>query len=168
LGEGGGGVALTEYEHVFPELYRFAYQAAYRILGERSASEDIAQETLARAYARWSRVSRYAEPWVTRVASNQALDVVRRHHRSPWPEVADADPAVAERMDLQRALLDLPRRQRDVVMLRYGADLPEAEVAAFLMVSVGTVKTHAHRGLAALRLGLATPDEEEVHARPVR
>jgi RNA polymerase sigma factor (sigma-70 family) len=75
---------------------------------------------------------------------------------------------VAERIDLQRALLGLSRRQRDVVVLRYGADLSEADVAAFLHCSVGTVKTHAHRGLAALRVALEPEPEEESDARSLR
>ena len=51
----------------------------------------------------------------------------------------------------------LSRRQREVVAMRYLADLPEAEVAAALGCSVGTVKQHASRGLAALRAALADP-----------
>jgi RNA polymerase sigma factor (sigma-70 family) len=50
-----------------------------------------------------------------------------------------------------RALRQVSSRQRDVLVLRYLADLPEAEVAAALGCSVGTVKQHAHRGLRALR-----------------
>ncbi len=58
---------------------------------------------------------------------------------------------VADRVDLQRLLSSLSRRQRDVIALRYLADLPEADVAAELGISVGTVKTHAHRGIEILR-----------------
>ena len=59
----------------------------------------------------------------------------------------------AQRVDLQRALALSPK-QREVVVLRYLVDLPEAEVAQTLGCSVGTVKTHASRGLAALRKSL--------------
>jgi DNA-directed RNA polymerase specialized sigma24 family protein len=52
---------------------------------------------------------------------------------------------------VQQALAALPRRQRAVLVLRYCEDLPEAEVASLLGCSAGTVKTHAHRGLRALR-----------------
>jgi RNA polymerase sigma factor (sigma-70 family) len=57
-----------------------------------------------------------------------------------------------ERLDLQRALLDLPRRQRDAVVLRYIADLSEADVASLLGCSAGTVKSHLNRGTTRLRL----------------
>ena len=60
----------------------------------------------------------------------------------------------AQRVDLQRALLALSPKQRDVVVLRYLVDLPEADVAKAMRCSVGTVKTHASRGLAALRRSL--------------
>jgi RNA polymerase sigma factor (sigma-70 family) len=52
---------------------------------------------------------------------------------------------------VRQALQALPRRQRAVLVLRYFADLPEADVAVLLGCSAGTVKTHAHRGLRALR-----------------
>jgi len=48
----------------------------------------------------------------------------------------------------------MPRRQREAVSLRYFADLPEQEVAALMDVSVGSVKTHVHRGLASIRIDL--------------
>ena len=68
------------------------------------------------------------------------------------------------------ALRRLPRRQREVVTLRYLADVPEAEVARLLGISAGSVKTHASRGLAALRLGLEelTPSEEDPDVRAPR
>jgi RNA polymerase sigma factor (sigma-70 family) len=62
---------------------------------------------------------------------------------------------MAERMDLTRALRRLPRRQRQVVVLRYLADWSEIDVAGELGCSTGAVKSHASRGLAALRRHLA-------------
>jgi RNA polymerase sigma factor (sigma-70 family) len=62
---------------------------------------------------------------------------------------------VAQRRQLVELLQALPKRQREVVALRYLADLSEAEVAAALGCSVGTVKQHASRGLASMRATLA-------------
>ena len=62
---------------------------------------------------------------------------------------------------VRQALQALPQRQRAAVVLRYCADLPEAEVADLLGCSVGTVKTHTHRGLRALRENL----EEDRYGR---
>jgi len=89
------------------------------------------------------------------VAGNLAIDRVRKQRRARGvPAPADRAPLDAKRVDLQRALLALSPKQRDVVVLRYLVDLPEAEVAQTLGCSVGTVKTHASRGLAALRRSL--------------
>ena len=57
------------------------------------------------------------------------------------------------------ALRTLSRRQQEVLVLRYYADLSEHEIARTLGLSNGAVKSHAHRGLAALRLALATAGE---------
>lgn len=141
-----------------------AHRVAFRVLGDRGEAEDVTQEALARAYVRWRRIHSYDEAWVTRVAVNLAIGIVRR--RRTWPEGSDGrspDHAagLAERAALVAALEALPTRQREVVVLRHLADLPEAEVARQLGCSVGTVKQHAHRGLAALR---ATLGDAEVPA----
>ena len=145
------------FDDEFAELYRAAYRVAFRLLGDRAEAEDVAQEALARTYVRWRGVESYAAPFACRVAANAAIDRARRGRRvssEAVPERPAADAFADERMDLQRALRALPRRQREVVALRYLADQPEEAVAAALGVSVGSVKTHASRGLAALRASL--------------
>ncbi|HEV7524449.1 MAG TPA: SigE family RNA polymerase sigma factor [Acidimicrobiia bacterium] len=154
----GARAATTNFDDVYPELYRSAYRVAFRLLGGREEAADVAQEACARAYSRWSKVSAYDHPaaWVTRVAGNLAIDHLRRHRtaaRHVGQVVAPAEPT-AERVDLYRALLLLPRRQREVVLLRFIADQSEAAVAAALGCAIGTVKSHASRGLAALRITL--------------
>jgi RNA polymerase sigma-70 factor (sigma-E family) len=148
---------MGSFDDAFAELYRAAYKVAFRLLGDRAEAQDVAQEALARTYVRWRTVESYAAPWACRVATNVAIDRIRRGRRfsgDEAPERAAADAFSDERVDLQRALRTLPRRQRDVVVLRYLADQPEVAVARALGVSVGSVKTHASRGLAALRARL--------------
>jgi RNA polymerase sigma-70 factor (sigma-E family) len=149
----------TAFEEAFPRLYADAYRVAFRLLGERSEAEDVAQEACARAYSRWSSVHDYAEPWCVRVAGNLALDVLRARTRAlkrqerlvsehaPVTSAAGSD----ERLDLYAALQDLPKRQREAVVLRYLGDQSEEQTAALLGLSVGSVKTHASRGIAKLR-----------------
>lgn len=149
-----GDLVIT-FEEAFEPMRRAAYRAAYRLLGERATAEDVAAEALARAYARWSSVSGHAEPWVIRVATNLALDVGRRRstasdRQALLIEEAPAD-QVERRLDLQAALRALPRRQREVVVLRFLGDLSEKATAAALAIDVGTVKSHAARGLSRLR-----------------
>lgn len=157
--------ASSDYDQRFDALARLSYRIAYRMLGSREESRDIAQEAMARAYARWPKVHETAPAWVGRVTTNLALDVIRRRTRTRTPDpppTTDAMATAAERADLVQALRALPRRQRDVVVLRYLADLTEVDTAAALGCTTGTVKQHAHRGLAALRasLDLSLPTTE--------
>lgn len=145
---------MGEFEEAFDELYRLAYQVAFRLTGRRDESKDAAQEALARAFVRWSRVGAYPEAWVSKVSANLVLDGWRRGRRRrglPDAPPAPADILATDRVDLRRALSRLPRRQREVLALRYLADLPVAAVADALGCTVGTVKQHAARGLDALR-----------------
>lgn len=149
------------FEESFEELYARAYGVAYQLLGRRTEAEDVAQETLARAFVHWRKIRSYAEAWVVRVAGNLAIDAWRRHRRlqhEAAPEGRTPGPDAA-RVDLHRALRRLSRRQREVLVLRFLADLPEADVAKALGCSVGSVKVHASRGLAALRVSMGVTPE---------
>src|SRR5690242_847407 len=73
---------VDDFDSDFDNLWGRAYGVAYVVLGDRSESEDVAQETLARALVRWKKVSAYAEPWVVRVAGNLAIDRVRKQRRA--------------------------------------------------------------------------------------
>src|SRR4051812_32515505 len=144
---------MGDFQSAFNGLYHVAYRGAFRLTRRRTDAEDIAQEALARAYVRWSRIAEYPEAWVSRVTMNLAIDWIRRQQQ-PWarllpPPLVDAP--TPDRLDLQRALAALPDRQRQVVAMRYLADLPEETVARALKCSPGTVKQHASRGLAKLR-----------------
>ena len=155
------------FEEAFEELYVRAYGVAYQLLGRRSESEDVAQESLARAFVHWRKIRGYAEAWVVRVAGNLAIDTWRRMQRvdtaADTDRHAETSPGpTGQRIDLHRALESLSRRQREVIVLRFLADLPEADVARALGCSVGSVKQHASRGLTTLRNTMAVdPDAEE-------
>jgi RNA polymerase sigma-70 factor (sigma-E family) len=147
----------TAFEEAFPDLYRLAYRVAFRLLGDRGDAEDAAQEPLARAHLRWHKLVGRPEGWVVTVATNLAIDRIRRRRRPPTSgtePLALVDAHLPERIDLARALKRLTTRQRHVVVLRYLADRSELEVAETLGCSPGSVKTHASRGLAALRMEL--------------
>jgi RNA polymerase sigma-70 factor (sigma-E family) len=141
------------------------------VTGDAGASEDAASEALVRAGVRWRRIHDRALPWVVRVATNLAIDHTRRRARErrvpaeTTPASASADATrIESQVDLHRALKTLPKRQREVVVLRYFGDLSEREIAAELGMAPGTVKSHASRGLAALRAQLDDrPLTEEIH-----
>jgi RNA polymerase sigma-70 factor (ECF subfamily) len=159
-------VVDASFDEMFADLFRSAYRVAFRLLGSREDAADCAQEACARACADWRKLSRRGSPvpWVVRVSSNLAIDrwrkarTARVHDTSPTLTELDPDP---ERLDLYRALDALPRRQRDIVVLRYFADMTEADVAAELGCSVGTVKSNASRGRAALRALLTIEEDQE-------
>jgi RNA polymerase sigma-70 factor (sigma-E family) len=146
---------LRTFEESFGHLYRAGYRAAYRVTGDRGASEDAASEALIRAGVRWHRIRGRELPWVVRVATNLAIDHTRRQARVLPATGAEREERGAEavygEIDLYRALRSLPKRQREVVVLRYFGDLSEHHIARELGISEGTVKSHASRGLAGLR-----------------
>jgi RNA polymerase sigma-70 factor (sigma-E family) len=154
------------FEEAFEDLYARAYGVAFQLLGRRSEAEDVAQETLARAFVRWRKIRSYAEAWVVRVAGNLAIDAWRRLRRVDTDATTERLGATApgpdeQRVDLHRALDNLSRRQREVLVLRFIADLPEADVAKALGCSVGSVKQHASRGLATLRNSMGVDDADD-------
>ena len=149
------------FEESFEHLYARAYRMAYQLLGRRSDAEDVAQETLGagvRALAKDPFVRRR----VGRTRRGQSRDRLvatpptAPHVKPPRRLTPGPD---AARVDLHRALRPLSRRQREVLVLRFLADLPEADVATALGCSVGSVKVHASRGLAALRVSVGAAQE---------
>lgn len=161
------------FEDTFRALFPQAKRVAQRVLGRSELAEDAAAEAFARALASWRRVGGlpYREAWILRVTANVAVDMARKRHRReptatgdlPYDDRQDRHPAdeeVATRLALVAALERLPRRQREVVTLRYLADLSETVVAECLGVAVGTVQQHAHRGVRSLREHLGPHIEE--------
>jgi RNA polymerase sigma-70 factor (ECF subfamily) len=139
------------------------------LLGDRHEAEDVAQEAFARALLRWSRLRRYELPeaWLRRVALRLAIDARRRaRRRSGLARLAaarlphgQAGLDTAAGTELGAAILALPLRQREVVVLHYLVDLPVAQVARDLRLPVSTVKTR----LASGRRGL----QRELSRQPV-
>ncbi len=155
----------AEFERFVSEHSAVLLRAAYLIAWDLAEAEDLVQETLLKVARRWPRVRRMDHPvaYARRVLVNLALDGSARRARSqgeltgePPPErPAACELEVPELHDeLLEALAALPPRQRSVLVLRYFLDLPEAEVAAALRCSLGTVKSTSSRGLARLEQAL--------------
>lgn len=130
------------------------------VTGSRAAAEDVVHEAVARAWER-SDVENL-DRWVLTVALDLARNRWRKVRREIGGRVVDR-PVPAEEgqaVDLRRALRDLPVRQREVVVLHYLMDLPVAEVAELLGLSVGGVKHALFRGRRSLASALAVVDQE--------
>ncbi len=139
--------------------------AAFLLTGDRHAAEDAAQTALVRTYAAWSRV-RYEDAfaYARRVLVNHVTDRWRRRLREyatgsvpDRPARADVAEEVALRQWLIGALASLTVRERAVIIMRYFFDLPEANVADELHISIGTVKSTSSRALAKLRISADPP-----------
>jgi RNA polymerase sigma-70 factor, ECF subfamily len=149
---------------------------AYALTGDLDDARDIAQETFARAWQRWSSVSTCDSPeaWVRRVATN--LAVSRWRHIRTARLLAGRDAVAAahapeistDTVALVAGLRTLPQRQRTVLVLHYLADLPVQQIAAELGCPVGSVKVWLSRGrtalAAAVRADDANPTTEASHA----
>ena len=159
------GGAGEGFEEAFDELFPRAVRLAHRLLGDRAAAEDVAAEALARTYARWRKVGElpYRDGWVLRVTTNLAIDRLRRRPPVVWPAAERAfEDAVDLRLALNAALLTLAPRQRQAITLHYLGGLTDGEVAQVLGISLGSVKTHIHRGMKGLRARLGNGLEEVV------
>lgn len=142
----------------------------------RADAEDLLQTVLERAFRRWRRICLAGDParYVRQMLVNAAVDrwrlLRRRPERALGPDdsapsagfaVPDQSAAVADQDLLWRALARLPRGQRAVLVLRYYEDLTEAQTAAVLGCSVGSVKTQASRALTKLRGIVGTADGDD-------
>jgi RNA polymerase sigma-70 factor, ECF subfamily len=138
-------------------------RTAYLLTGDFGLAEDAVQTMFGRVYQSWPKIQhREAVESYCRRALIREVGSWRRQRRihhlltDQVPERA----AIEDRYDaddaLRAALLALPQKQRAVVVLRYYADLSEAEVADLLDISVGSVKQHSHRALAKLREALGS------------
>ena len=127
------------------------------------------QEALARAWERSERGEQIESlpAWVTRVAVNLSKSRLRRmrveakHRDGVATLVADGRGAVDSKIDVRRALADLPHRQREVTVLRYYLGLNVSEIARTLELNEGSVKTSLFRARKALAAALGEPAEEE-------
>lgn len=158
-----------EFAEAFSALWPRLYRTAYGVAGDRGVAEDAVQTAFAKAYASWSRVRAADRPeaYLRRMVINEVLgsrrsgwwrrervhEVVEDAAVSPSPEAG-----VADRDAVWTAVQSLPVRQRAVIVLRYYEDLSEAEIAATLGCSRGTVKSQASAALANLRRAGIDPD----------
>lgn len=142
-------------------------RTVYLMVGDLHEAEDLVQETLFKVASGWPRISRMDHPmaYARRILVNLALhgSSKRSRHRAELKATPPAETAAqAARLDIDdqlfEALVALPPRQRAALVLRYFLELSEAEAAAALGCSLGTVKSSTSRGLKRLEETLRPTD----------
>ncbi len=168
-----GPTTLTELpsrrDEAVTALYRAQYGSLVRLavllVDDMGTAEDVVQDAFASLHRRWFmlRDKNNALFYLRAAVANGARDRLRhrrvaRQRDVEEPQEESSAEAVAlvheETRDILARLAQLPMRQRQVLVLRYFQDYSEAEIAATLRISRGSVKAHAHRGLARLEAEL--------------
>jgi RNA polymerase sigma-70 factor (sigma-E family) len=163
---------MEQDQREFEEFYAAARDGCLRVVlisvGDRELAEDLVAEAFTRAWMSWPKVREHPSPraWVVRTSLNVHVSAWRRRRREV--ALAGHDTAAAASAypgldsSLVAALRRLPSRQREVIVLRLLLDLDTATTAKTLGMPAGTVASHLHRGLAALRRDVpALKDQEE-------
>ncbi len=153
----------SAFEDLYRRYARAVFGLALRRLGDRGRAEEAVQETFASV---WRSAGSYrpergpGAPWLYAIARNAIVDRARRRPEPPVEtpdEVPDDDPGPAGHAEagwvswrVHRALEELPEREREVISLAYWSGLSQSEVAEFLGIPLGTVKTRTRAALQRL------------------
>jgi RNA polymerase sigma-70 factor (ECF subfamily) len=150
------------FELLYHRYVRSIFGLALRRLRDRQRAEDAVQETFA---AIWRSAASYrpergpAAPWLYAVARNAIVDRMRVRVEPPGevPDTPSREPGPAERAEsayigwrVHRALEELPEKEREVLELAYWSEMSQSEVAGYLNIPLGTVKTRTRSALARL------------------
>lgn len=150
------------FEALYNRYARAVFGLALRRLGDRGRAEDAVQETFASI---WRSAATYrpergpGAPWLYTVARNATVDRSRERIETPSevPDEPTTEPGPADQTEqswvawrVHSALQELPEREREAISLAYWSGLSQSEVAEFLGIPLGTVKTRTRSGLARL------------------
>lgn len=161
-------VAGTTVDHLtatYQAHYRSLLGLAALLLDDTASCEDVVQEAFIRVHSARNRVRDREKTlaYLRQTVVNLSRSALRRRIlglkllSKPMPDMASAEEGAydqLERDDLIKAMRGLQRRQREVLVLRYFADMTESQVAETLGISLGSVKAYGSRGIAALRVAM--------------
>lgn len=169
-------VPADAWSDVYSALYTPMVRLAGLLVCDYQLGEEIAQDAFARLVEAGEKVTdapAYLRGTIANLCRSRIRRVVMARRVGSSPSFAESPDrreagsrqgeaeAVADRVSIRSALRRLSPRQREAVVLRYFADLSEAEVAQVMGVSAGSVKTHLHRARAALGSMLGSSSEED-------
>ncbi|MGN6694745.1 MAG: RNA polymerase sigma factor [Aquihabitans sp.] len=146
---------LRDLERLFEAEYARSVRLAVLLVGDGRIAEELAQDAFVRIAPKLDRIDNPAA-YLRTIVVNLCRDHGRRvatERRQPPPklEVAPEPPLPADTSEIWRAIQALPDPRREVLVLRYWADLPTAEIARLLQIPHPTVRTRIRRGLASLK-----------------
>ncbi len=167
-GPGSPEPAHPDLSALFRRHHGDLVRLAVLLVGDQETAEDVVQDVFTKLHARRAPLDPdLGLPYVRAAVVNGSRSVLRRRavaRRLGYPRWLVEDPAhesaegeailAEDRRQVLAALARLPRRRREVLVLRYYLGLSEAEIASVLRISTGTVKSSAARGIAALALML--------------
>lgn len=147
---------------IYSTHYRSLVRLAVLLVRDVATAEEVVQESFIAMHTYWRRLrdSDKALSYLRQSVVNRSRSVLRhrvvadKHGPAPGPDMPSAEDSALARLDhsaVISALTTLARRQRQVLALRYFADMSEAQIAAALGISKSAVKTHTSRGLTSLR-----------------
>ncbi len=154
--------AVTE---LYSEHYRALVRLAAMLVRDTQTAEEVVQDAFVAMHGGWQRLrdAEKALAYLRQAVVNRSRSVLRHRtvvdknlQKAPpdMPSAEHGAMVLLERHAVVMALRDLPERQREAIVLRYYADLSEAEIAATMGISRGAVKSHTARGMSALRAAL--------------
>ncbi|MCC8248255.1 SigE family RNA polymerase sigma factor [Saccharothrix luteola] len=159
-----GGLPDARFEEFVRAQSPTLLRLALLLVNDRGHAEDLLQTALLRTALRWHRVLDHPEAYARQVVVNLARDRWRRVKRRVGelplndlvapPAPGDHARTVVDQQAVRQAVAALPQRQREVVVLRFFADLSVAETAQTMGTTEGTVKSQTHRALSLLRQSL--------------
>ncbi|MFJ7205210.1 SigE family RNA polymerase sigma factor [Streptomyces sp. NPDC098789] len=159
------GTTVDHLTETYQAHYRSLLGLAALLLDDTASCEDVVQEAFIRVHSARSRVREPEKTlaYLRQTVVNLSRSALRRRIiglkllSKPMPDMASAEEGAYEQLerdDLIRSMRGLQRRQREVLVLRYFADMTEAQVAETLGISLGSVKAYGSRGIAALRVAM--------------
>jgi RNA polymerase sigma-70 factor (sigma-E family) len=165
LSSGAAWTAEAFFIELYALHYRMLVRTAWLLVRDVPTAEEVVQDAFISMNDAWQRLrdAENALAYVRQAVVNRSRSVLRhqmvveKHPEQAPPDMPSAEHGALvsiQRAAVVAALQGLPPRQREAIVLRYYADLSEAEIATAMGISRGAVKSHTARGMAALRAAL--------------
>jgi len=139
---------MLTYDQIYEQYYPYLVRYVFKMIYSWEEAENIAQETMLKAWLHWEEIQDKLDKWLFRVAHNATVDYIRRANRITITDIAITDTKhpsdMAEVVALSSLIDDLPERYRQVIKLRV-QQYPDKDIADILHITPTDSKTRANR-----------------------